>query len=652
MLPMAAFAQRTVTAQLNTATLADTTSISSLIEIRGAVDGNGGVTLPDDNIIDWNDTSTLEPSNAGGDYWDLTFQIPDDAELQFKFYSQQAEDLGIGGWEDGDNHVIPAGTGDVDLGLHFFVKGEGQPYDWRPFESKQDSVGIWFRVFVNTEDAINKGFDRTAGQTFAVRGGEFSDDQGVAQGPLDWGTDNLILTREGDDDTKPGFDLYSGVAYYPASLAGMTQEYKYYIVEPSGWEDLPSGGNRSFTIPASDSTLQWVYYSDSAPAGELPVTANVIFAVDTTPLEQVGLFSVADGDTLQVRGDFNGWDADNPDDSELFRVPGENLYENLIPLTALSGSTFNYKFFIEYNDERFREKFGVDPPNGWEEPISTTGSNRRFEFTGDANADQDLGIQFFNDIQEGNIIPEGTPEIAVTFSVNMASAVDNASDPFVPGTDSVYVDLRGDALWAFTQDNVDSDENAIQSLYLMDDDGDMVYTGTLAMTTPTYSGLQYKYGYGTQQDGYFDETGGGFSDIGRRRTRYVAANTDGSWPAEFAFPQEDFIAEGLLPFEQNPVSVNVELTDAELPSNIALSQNYPNPFNPVTTFEYTIDRTMDVSVRIFDVMGREVAVLVDGVQQASSYRVNFDASDLASGVYLYRLETPAQTVTRQMTLLK
>jgi gluconolactonase len=71
-----------------------------------------------------------------------------------------------------------------------------------------------------------------------------------------------------------------------------------------------------------------------------------------------------------------------------------------------------------------------------------------------------------------------------------------------------------------------------------------------------------------------------------------------------------------------------------------LGVNYPNPFNPVTTIEYALAATGFVELKVFDLLGREVATLVDGVQQGGDHRVRFDATGLASGVYLCRLRVP------------
>ncbi|HTY21686.1 MAG TPA: T9SS type A sorting domain-containing protein, partial [Desulfomonilaceae bacterium] len=80
--------------------------------------------------------------------------------------------------------------------------------------------------------------------------------------------------------------------------------------------------------------------------------------------------------------------------------------------------------------------------------------------------------------------------------------------------------------------------------------------------------------------------------------------------------------------------------------------NYPNPFNPRTDVRYLVPGVSDVKIAVYDVLGREVAVLVNERKQPGSYKAVFDASGLASGVYLYRMTAGSFVESQKMLLLK
>ena len=97
---------------------------------------------------------------------------------------------------------------------------------------------------------------------------------------------------------------------------------------------------------------------------------------------------------------------------------------------------------------------------------------------------------------------------------------------------------------------------------------------------------------------------------------------------------------------------SVEEISGITPDNYNLSQNYPNPFNPSTTINFAIPSSELVSLKIFNILGSEVATLVNGTLAAGSYKFNFDAQNLASGVYLYELKAGNFTEIKKMNLLK
>lgn len=100
------------------------------------------------------------------------------------------------------------------------------------------------------------------------------------------------------------------------------------------------------------------------------------------------------------------------------------------------------------------------------------------------------------------------------------------------------------------------------------------------------------------------------------------------------------------------VEVQKERVEEVLPNVILLEQNYPNPFNPTTAISYSLNEAMPVQLSVFNMNGQKVATLVNSTQNAGVYNVNFNAANLASGLYIYRLSTPNGILTRKMTLMK
>jgi len=93
-------------------------------------------------------------------------------------------------------------------------------------------------------------------------------------------------------------------------------------------------------------------------------------------------------------------------------------------------------------------------------------------------------------------------------------------------------------------------------------------------------------------------------------------------------------------------------TETGLPMTFALKQNYPNPFNPATTIRFDLPTDTPVKLEVFDLLGRRVAVLADDIFSAGQHSVHFDAANMTSGLYVYRLQTPDFMESRKMMFLK
>ena len=98
----------------------------------------------------------------------------------------------------------------------------------------------------------------------------------------------------------------------------------------------------------------------------------------------------------------------------------------------------------------------------------------------------------------------------------------------------------------------------------------------------------------------------------------------------------------------SPTSVG---QDSETPQQFVLHQNFPNPFNPTTRIAYSLSRASHITLNVFDLAGREVATLIDRNEEAGLHSAKFDATRLASGVYIYRLEAGGKVIDSKKALL-
>ena len=128
-------------------------------------------------------------------------------------------------------------------------------------------------------------------------------------------------------------------------------------------------------------------------------------------------------------------------------------------------------------------------------------------------------------------------------------------------------------------------------------------------------------------------------------------------PGQFAFWWTPYVWVEYLPYyfnlkvvvKKNPTDVEVQ---PELLKEFSLSQSFPNPFNPSTSIQYAISSTQFVTLKVYDLLGREVATLVNEEKPAGSYDIEFNASQLASGIYFYKLQAGNFVQTRKMILMK
>ncbi len=137
-----------------------------------------------------------------------------------------------------------------------------------------------------------------------------------------------------------------------------------------------------------------------------------------------------------------------------------------------------------------------------------------------------------------------------------------------------------------------------------------------------------------------------------------SANYTGCW-AVYMFPSKKIVGSdmqtGLYVVKTNSTITNIGY-DANDPNGFAtdytLKQNFPNPFNPETQIEFSIPRNSNVTLKVFNTLGKEVSTLVNDRRDRGTYRVQFDGSKLSSGTYFYTLTTSDYSETKKMILVK
>lgn len=155
-----------------------------------------------------------------------------------------------------------------------------------------------------------------------------------------------------------------------------------------------------------------------------------------------------------------------------------------------------------------------------------------------------------------------------------------------------------------------------------------------------YEGESGEAGRGWEKIGFVNGNGYSNSPI------LYNFNDDGLMPGKYLYRLKQIDNDGQFEY-----SKTVEV-DFNSPKKFELSQNYPNPFNPSTSIKYSISSKQFVMLKVYDVLGKEVAILVNENKEAGSYSVNFIASKLPSGVYIYKMQAGDFVQTRKMTLIQ
>ncbi len=640
---------------VNTSTIRDTVKTTDLVQIRGVVNDSERNNYFG-QTINWG-SSSVALQSAGGDYWTRTLRLAPGDVLKYKIYTAKPGvdgmvDHSTGGWEGGDDkfYTVPAdASGNITVPVIYYNRTNPVAHN------KVDTIAVRFRVNVGAAFATG---DITESSIVGVRGDV----------PLDWGVTGPLLTREPLVEGNRNV-FYSGTLYVPNTLAGRNFQYKY-VVENGATVLWDSDPNRQGRVGQSDTTLYFAFFQNNRPPSRPVVNALVQFSVNVGVLEQLGYFNRAVGDSILVRGGFNGFGTGS---KAGFNAVTNSWVRN-DNITAEVGSQQSYKYFIQWDPSRFvadgpNEIKNLIQNNGWEEPGQFGGGDRVFTFG--ASTTQDVGEDFYNSIPPAGVITSttsGNTTMPVTFRVDMTPALSFTS-PFNPATDSVFL-FTETTFFALTQGLPTGDditgrllnsgaEIRNRIMFRPVDGQPNIYELTLNVTLPTENHIGFTIVYRGGSNTTTVHTGGGTS-AGRRYYRYIRP-IDFEDPENIVWPDSYTLATAVwkkenLDFE-TPLcycedDVSVDRTVVESATDFVLAQNYPNPFNPSTTIAFNLPQTSNATLTVYNVLGQRVAVLVNGQLSAGAHSVSFDASRLASGLYIYELRAGNFVQQKRMMLIK
>jgi hypothetical protein len=232
--------------------------------------------------------------------------------------------------------------------------------------------------------------------------------------------------------------------------------------------------------------------------------------------------------------------------------------------------------------------------------------------------------------------------------VNMGPAT-RYIDPFNPATDTLKL-IFNDAMWWRAQA---ANQGAFPQEIRMTRQGatDSIWTVSFRVKGKAHAGIMYFYRF-IHPGGTTVNEGGGFVQK-PNRARFIQATAPNVFPATYTTPTDSWQKDAPLFCETPQFGItDVAMQDMGVPDEYKLNQNYPNPFNPATRITYSVPTYAKVTLKVFNLLGQEVATLVNQEQTRGNYVALFEANKMATGVYFYRLEAGKFTETKKMLLLK
>lgn len=491
-------------------------------------------------------------------------------------------------------------------------------------------------IQVNMGSQIRRGAFFPGSDSVLVRG-DFQTDAGDVQ---DWEGGLFTLLP-----ASPGDSIYRVTVKLPRWKQGKQYNYNFYKRDTIG-ERI---GSRRFVLGKSAMVLSPVYYdNDSSYFTPKFVTATVTFLADLRKIWGSGNgYYDETTDSLVIEG-LGDWDCRGRVLSgsrrlQLINPTSTGIYSSTLVIKGIAGDSTQYQY----------QAF---PANRYLNAGLEKGIPRYYKFP-------------YSDslYKLPNIIPAITPanlllnEVTVLFSVHFSDSAKNAKNgQLIPKKNIQWIGVKGsiDLLggwggnWTAADTNI-APGNTYPTMYKLNDSGyngdaipgDGVWSRKIIFPIGAQGGL-VEYKYGCMYPGA-DTVNGGVSPLDNEYVFQIyhqfmlvnpkvgntinLGNLWGYW--------------GFAGEQETPVT-------KEAISNFRLEQNYPNPFNPSTQIRFMIPEESRVMLKVYSVLGKEVATLINQTMKAGSYEQSFDASSLSAGVYIYQLTAGDHSTSRKMLYLK
>jgi type IX secretion system substrate protein len=534
-------------------------------------------------------------------------------------------------------HVVPGGAPiymlDSDLNLI------GNAVDsvfviTRTLEISQDGTDLYMGTVWNGDGIRHYHSDAPGLTKFEQVGenfGNWSADSKLWSSCLDFAPDGILWAGNlkdvfsGDDGKGSkwyGFDVAKKAIVREVGFPWPADSSTGGVYSPRGAAWSPDGSIMYLADFDYSTISAWNYTPYVEPDS---IDLSVTYQADMELEILKGSFDPAT-DTVEVRGAFFGWGSEAPDMTPNAINP--NVYEHTATQRATLGDNLpNYKFYYTVGN--------------WE-----GGNDKTYQVT---QADYDAGFAVvarpFNDATLDDVVNQ---DVTVLFTVNTAGAISAVNNTAFTEVNTVHITGAVQPLtWP---DGGWPDDQIDRMLPLFDDgtngdetSGDGIFSANI--TFPQYTSFRIQYKYGINYSDAANNQGGNDNENGVGADHFIDLTADlATAKVENVFGEMgDHVLVDMV--------TGVEELD-QLPTGYELSQNYPNPFNPNTQIKFQLNGQEDVSLKVYNLLGQEVATLLNESMSAGVYEVSFDASQLSSGVYIYTISAGEFYSSKKMTLLK